>query len=102
MLDPRAQLAKGPVILGDEEERIVPEATDPARLVRYDAVTAALGRGADLAAGVGHDGRADVIGGATLVWQRRQLGEQTGIVGLIVALLACVAGRVDAGAAVQR
>src|SRR5262249_53718059 len=102
VLDAGAQLAERLVVLGDEEERVVAEAAAAARLAGDDAVTAALGDGADVAVGGRQRGGADVVGGAAVVGQRRQLGKQAGVVGRVVAVPAGVARRVDAGAAVER
>src|SRR5438309_720130 len=49
------EFAEGPVVLRDQEQRVVAEAARPARRPQDDAVAAALGGGPHVALGVGQD-----------------------------------------------
>src|SRR5262249_5199990 len=53
MLDERAQLAEGPMIFGDQEQRIVTESARAAGLTRQSAAAVRFGLQADGAGGVG-------------------------------------------------
>ena len=61
VLNPRTQLAKGPVILGDEEQRVVAEAAGTARLAQDHAVTAPFYGSDGGALRIRQDGGANVI-----------------------------------------
>src|SRR5205807_170789 len=86
VLHARAQLAESAMVFGNEEQWIVAEAAAAARFTNDDAVTTSLDDRLDFALGVGQCRGANVMGGTTVVGQRRQLGEQLLIIRFIVPL----------------
>ena len=100
VFDVRTELAKGAVIFGDQEQGVVTEAAGAA-LVGDRAVATTFRYGMDLALRVGQGCGANVIGGRVVVGQWRQLGQETVVVGVVVAVSAGVPGRVDARPAID-
>ena len=102
VLDERAQLAEGLVILGDQKERIVAEAAGAAGLARQPPAAEPLGsRAGSSRSGQPAPRRSETPrrdrSSAIVVHGRQQLA----IVGRVVAGLAGVARREDAGRTVQ-
>jgi hypothetical protein len=75
VLDAGAQLSERAMIFGDEEERIVTEASRAPIFPDDHAVAAALGDGVHLAIGPGKCSGANVVGRAFVVRKGRQLGQ---------------------------
>ena len=101
VLDQRAQLAKGLVVFGDQEERVVAEPRVSKSLADDPAPANALGFKANLARRVGHGQGGAERGGATFVGNRRECLQQLAVVRGVIAGLARIACREDTGRTLQ-
>src|SRR5262245_36691268 len=101
VLDQRAQLTEGHVILANQKERVVAEAALAARLARDPSSTDTLGLKSDLARGIGNGQAAAKRGAAAFVAHLRDRLEQLPVICRIVAWLSRVTCREDARSAVQ-
>ena len=100
-LDQRAQLAERLVIFGDQEQRVVAEPVRAAGLAGDPAAAGAGGFEADRAERVGQGQGADERRAAAVVGDVGEGVEELAVVRLVVAVRPGVAGRVDAGGAVE-
>ena len=101
MLDQRAQLAEGLVVLGDQEQRIVAEPGRPARLAGQSAAAGALGLEPDRSGGSASASAQRNAAPRRSSGVSRESLEHLAIVGLVVGGLAGVPRREDAGRTVE-
>ncbi len=90
------------MIFGNEEKRIVTEASAAAELAHDLAVAASFHASLHHALRVRQGCNTDVISRPAVVEQRCQFSQEPRIVGRVAALLARVPGRIHTGAAVER
>src|SRR5262245_336913 len=102
MLHEGPQLAKRLVILGNPEKRVVAEPVRSPRLVDDSAAATGLDFGPNGSRGIGQRQRTDERGPAPLVGHVGERFEQLAVVGLVVAVLAGIAGGEHSRSASER
>ena len=98
MFDERAQLAKGLVVFGNQEQRIVAEPGWTARLAGQSPAAGPLGLEPDRPGGIGERQRAAKRGPPAIVRSGRERFQDLAIVGLVVGGLTGIPRRKDPGA----
>ena len=88
VFDAGAHLSESPVVFRNQKQRIVAKPTRAAEFASDCAMAVPLDDGLNLPLGIGQSKRADVIGGVVVFRQRRQLGQQLGVVSRIIAVFA--------------